>query len=220
MTKEGKRQKLTEKALDRSAFYQSIDATFHDPSANDNIPTTESLLAQSNSFQSNRKRNQQKKKQKDPLDNSATEPSLLPATANCQYCNAKRFCLEPPGFCCASGEIQLIATEMLRKLMLLYLDNTEDAIEFRRCVRSYNNVFAFTSIGVHTDQSLGKAYKGIYIFRIQGQMYHYINQLIPADGEQPKNLQLYFFDTDHQIKNAQLIIWDEATMAKRKSIEK
>ncbi|XP_071935702.1 uncharacterized protein [Coffea arabica] len=82
--------------------------------------------------------------------------------------------------------------------MLLYIEDSDHAVEFRRCVRSYNNMFAFTSIGIHSDKSLAANYNGIYTFRIQGQMYHYINALIPEDGEKPRNLQLYFFDTEHE----------------------
>ncbi|KAL3535168.1 hypothetical protein ACH5RR_003629 [Cinchona calisaya] len=46
-----------------------------------------------------------------------------------------------------------------------------------------------------------RRHHGVYTFIEQGQMYHFINQLVPADAEKPKNLQLYFFDTDHKIVN-------------------
>lgn len=126
---------------------------------------------------------------------------MLPSVPNCQYCDAKRFHKEPPGFYCSSGEIQLLLTEMPRELMLLYLEDSDEATEFRRCIRSYNNMFAFTSLGMHCDDSLGKDYHGIYTFRVQGQMYHYINPLIPPEGQRAKNLQLYFFDTYHKTVN-------------------
>ena len=58
ITKKGKRQKLTEKALDRSGFYQSTDGSFHDLSHDDSVPTSETLPGTSTSFQGNRKRNQ------------------------------------------------------------------------------------------------------------------------------------------------------------------
>ncbi|XP_027169321.1 uncharacterized protein LOC113769034 [Coffea eugenioides] len=137
----------------------------------------------------------------DPLNVVATEPDILPDIPDCQHCKAKKFQFEPPGFCCSSGEIQLLPTEMPRELMMLYLEDSEEAIEFRRCVRSYNNMFAFTSIGVNCDKSLNESYNGIYTFRIQGQMYHFINQLIPDDGEKARNVQLYFFDTEHETVN-------------------
>ena len=62
-------------------------------------------------------------------------------------------------------------------------------------------MFAFTSLGMHCDQSLSKDYHGIYTFRVQGQMYHYINPLVPPEGQKAKNLQLYFFVTDHETVN-------------------
>ena len=45
-----------------------------------------------------------------------------------------------------------------------------------------------------------KETRGIYTFRVQGQVYHYINELIPLDGH-PSYLQLYFYDTYHEIDN-------------------
>ena len=137
----------------------------------------------------------------DPLSVVATEPDILPNIPDCQHCKAKKFQFEPPGFCCSFGETQLLPTKMPRELMMLYLEDSEEAIEFRRCVRSYNNMFAFMSIGVNCDKSLNESYNGIYTFRIQGQMYHFINQLIPNDGEKARNVQLYFFNTDHETVN-------------------
>ncbi|XP_027151874.1 uncharacterized protein LOC113751927 [Coffea eugenioides] len=145
-----------------------------------------------------RKRRSVRRSVTDPLATIATEPTVLPDVPNCPYCHAKRFHHEPTGFCCTSGEIQLLSTEMPRELMLLYIEDSDQAVEFRRCVRSYNNMFAFTSIGIHSDKSLAANYNGVYTFRIQGQMYHYINALVPEDGEKPRNLQLYFFDTEHE----------------------
>ncbi|XP_071924722.1 uncharacterized protein [Coffea arabica] len=54
---------------------------------------------------------------------------------------------------------------------------------------------------MHYDKELGKKYNGIYTFRVQGQMYHFINPLVPADGQKPVNLQLYFYDTEHEVEN-------------------
>lgn len=51
---------------------------------------------------------------------------------------------------------------------------------------------------MHCDKALTSAYHGIYSFRIHGQMYHYINPLLPPDGQNATNLQLYFYDTDHE----------------------
>lgn len=137
----------------------------------------------------------------DPLEFIANTPDLLPTVPNCEFCCAKRIYLEPPTFCCSLGEIKLLETEMPSELAQLYLGHLENAKEFCDCVRSYNNMFAFTSMGVHCDKSLATRNRGIYTFRVQGQLYHFMDQLIPPNNEKPKNLQLYFFDTEHEISN-------------------
>ncbi|XP_071923013.1 uncharacterized protein [Coffea arabica] len=152
--------------------------------------------------QKSARRSQQRpqRQKRDILQNIATESMTLPEAPSCKLCGAKKFHLEPPGFCCSSGEIRLLETEMPRELMLLYLSDNDEATDFRNCIRNYNNMFAFTSIGMHCDKELGKKYNGIYTFRVQGQMYHFINPLVPADGQKPVNLQLYFYDTEHEVE--------------------
>ena len=139
------------------------------------------------------------------IDKIPTQPSVLPAVNNCKYCGAKRFYLESLSFCCYNGQVRLAPTEMLPELLKLYTANTEDAIECRECIRSYNNMFAFTSLGVHYDKDLSRRNRGIYTFRVQGQMYHFMNPLSPSHGQPPSNVQLYFFDTDHKTSNRMAI---------------
>nr|XP_027090441.1 uncharacterized protein LOC113711476 [Coffea arabica] len=90
---------------------------------------------------------------------------------------------------------------MTDRLLQLYRGNTPEAVEFRQCIKSYNNMFAFTSLGVHYDRELSNRNKGIYTFRVQGQIYHFVNPLKPSDGEKASNLQLYFYDTEHEVQN-------------------
>ncbi|PHT86852.1 hypothetical protein T459_08958 [Capsicum annuum] len=61
-------------------------------------------------------------------------------------------------------------------------------------------MFAFTSLGVKYDKTLTKRDHGIYTFRVQGQMYHFINDLTPS-AQQPKKLQLYFYDANTERQN-------------------
>ncbi|KAG5588307.1 hypothetical protein H5410_048741 [Solanum commersonii] len=61
-------------------------------------------------------------------------------------------------------------------------------------------MFAFTSLGVTYDKALAKRYHGIYTFRVQGQMYHFIPDLL-SSSEKPKNLQLYFYDNESELAN-------------------
>ncbi|XP_027157485.1 uncharacterized protein LOC113759078 [Coffea eugenioides] len=105
----------------------------------------------------------------------------------------------------AKCEIHLAETQMPEKLVQFYRANAPKAREFRLCIRSYNNMFAFTSLGVHYDKNLSRRNNGIYTFRVQGQIYHFINPLVPSKGERATNLQLYFYDTQHEIANRMAI---------------
>ncbi|XP_073305878.1 uncharacterized protein [Primulina huaijiensis] len=107
----------------------------------------------------------------DSMAHIVTSPDLLHDVPNCEFCDAKRIYLEPPTFCCSSGEINLSPTEMPSDLLQLYLDDTAVAKEFRTCVRSYNNMFAFTSMGVHCDKALASRNDGTYTFRVQVSSY-------------------------------------------------
>ncbi|KAL3537751.1 hypothetical protein ACH5RR_001117 [Cinchona calisaya] len=112
---------------------------------------------------------------------------MLKEVSDYPYCGAKRFEYEPQGFCCSSGEIHLLSIEMTRELMLLYLGNSEEANKFQKCVRSYDNMFVFTSIGMHSNKLSSRRHHGVNTLKVQGQMSHFINQLIPDDGEKPTN---------------------------------
>lgn len=48
--------------------------------------------------------------------------------------------------------------------------------------------------------ALCKSNKGTYTFRAQGQIYHYIGDLIRVDGLR-SYLYLYFHDTIHKLEN-------------------
>ncbi|KAG5570211.1 hypothetical protein H5410_059977 [Solanum commersonii] len=124
----------------------------------------------------------------------------LKEVSNCHFCKAKTFEYEPPAFCCSNGSVQLTSHEIPIELKNLYLENTELSKHFRTYIRTYNNIFSFTSLGVTYDEELAKRNNGIYTFRVQGQMYHFINDLIPTD-KKGKNLQLYFFDSENELQN-------------------
>ncbi|XP_042970258.1 uncharacterized protein LOC122302876 [Carya illinoinensis] len=71
----------------------------------------------------------------------------------------------------------------------------DKSAHFKTFVRTYNNKFAFTSFGVKFDRNLCR--RNILT---QGQIYHYINDLIPLNGC-PSYLQLHFYDTEHELEN-------------------
>nr|GMC72592.1 uncharacterized protein LOC109173038 [Ipomoea batatas] len=145
--------------------------------------------------------NQESLQQNDNLSSIPYQSFVLKDCPPCTYCNARRFQYEPPGFCCSSGQVVLVSNQMPSLLKQLFSEKDEVSRQFQACVRTYNNTFAFTSLGIHNyDKKLTRRNKGIYTFKVQGQMYHFINDLVPGD-QPPKNLQLYFFDTDHEVEN-------------------
>ncbi|KAG5524887.1 hypothetical protein RHGRI_031532 [Rhododendron griersonianum] len=52
-------------------------------------------------------------------------------------------------------------------------------------------------MGVHLDLVFAKRLNGIYTFRAQGPIYHFIDGLYPS-GQMPSYLQLYFYDTEKE----------------------
>ncbi|KAL6536884.1 hypothetical protein OROHE_012468 [Orobanche hederae] len=107
----------------------------------------------------------------------------------------------PKGFCCLHGQISLALTRMPQRLWELYtsLESTA-AVHFRRHCRTYNNTTAFSSLGIRYDETLVKSNKGIYTLRIQGAVYHFIRDLLPAEGH-GRQLQLYFYEPEHELQN-------------------
>lgn len=59
----------------------------------------------------------------------------------------------------------------------LYMKTDAESKHFQTYIRTYNNLFAFTSLGVTYDRDLAKENRGIYTFKVQGQMHHLIDSL-------------------------------------------
>lgn len=127
---------------------------------------------------------------------------MLRQKINCLHCGAIKFEFEPPGFCCSSGQIQLSTQEPPTALCDLIFGPGAESENFRHYIRIYNSSFAFTSMGIHLDEKLMQQNAGIYTFRVQGQVHHWIKPL-DTHGNTASALQLYFHDTDHEIQNRQ-----------------
>ncbi|XP_057534285.1 uncharacterized protein LOC130812729 [Amaranthus tricolor] len=56
-------------------------------------------------------------------------------------------------------------------------------------------MFAFSSLGGSIDS---RTYKSIYVFKLHGQLYHFVPDLIADDDKVPKLLQLYFYDAQYE----------------------
>ncbi|KAG5561561.1 hypothetical protein RHGRI_004566 [Rhododendron griersonianum] len=126
-----------------------------------------------------------------------TEAFRLPHIEDCRHCGAKRFPYETPKFCCSGGEVSLYPIAIPPNLRQLYSGSGPDSAHFLQYIKPYNEILAFTSIGVHLDPVFAKRLNGIYTFRAQGQIYHFIDGLYPS-GQMPSYLQLYFYDTEKE----------------------
>ncbi|XP_070037847.1 uncharacterized protein [Nicotiana tomentosiformis] len=58
-----------------------------------------------------------------------SEYVALKRVPNCQFCHAKKFEYEPPGFCCNSGSIRLTSHKMPTELSELYFGNTSKILK-------------------------------------------------------------------------------------------
>ena len=83
---------------------------------------------------------------------------------------------------------------------LLGKESGKLGINFRKNIRAYNSMFAFTSMGGRVDGSINHS-KGPYVFRMCGQNYHRIGSLLPEIGKRPQFAQLYRYDTENEINN-------------------
>ncbi|KAL3846099.1 hypothetical protein ACJIZ3_003502 [Penstemon smallii] len=84
-----------------------------------------------------------------------TVPGVLPTVGACIHCGAHRFFREGSAFCCSNGQICLPKSLVSSVLHFLFTDLSEISCEFRRRACTYNNAFAFTSIGsINTSLSI------------------------------------------------------------------
>ena len=128
----------------------------------------------------------------------------------CLHCNAKFWMGEKdinssqasPTFavCCAGGKVKLPPLLIPPPyLMELYTSSGPEPNSFRRDIRAYNNLLAFTSFGANVNDEFQR--RGVSNFTIHGQVYHLIGPLIPEEGQPPVFSQLYIYDTENETRN-------------------
>ncbi|XP_020082250.1 uncharacterized protein LOC109705878 [Ananas comosus] len=131
----------------------------------------------------------------------------------CQYCGALFWYAEriakyrngkKPIFsmCCQEGKITLELLHPPPQFLanLLQYKGSQESVNFRKNIRTYNSMFAFTSIGAKVDNEVNKK-PGPYVFKISGQNYHRMGSLLPTNGQRPKFAQLYIYDIENEIDN-------------------
>jgi hypothetical protein len=103
--------------------------------------------------------------------------------------------------CCKKGKITLpYMQEPPTLLRSLFNGIHPKSSHFLTNVRSYNNLFSFTSLGGRVDTGKDKG-GGPPHFVISGQNYHRIGSLIPNNNQPPKFAQLYIYDTQNEVSN-------------------
>ena len=68
-------------------------------------------------------------------------------------------------------------------------------------MRGYNSILSFTSVGAKIDNELATGALGVFTYQLHGELTHRIGSLLPAQGDSPKFLQLYIYDTENELKN-------------------
>ncbi|GJT67445.1 DNA helicase [Tanacetum coccineum] len=61
-------------------------------------------------------------------------------------------------------------------------------------------MFSMTSFSAKVDDSVNKG-RGPYVFKVSGQIYHWIWSFCPKEGHDPRFLQLYIYDTQDEVAN-------------------
>jgi len=102
--------------------------------------------------------------------------------------------------CCMHGRIEIAPFKRLpRPLYELYHNNDRKSKYFMDNIRSFNSMFAFTSLGATIDKTQNNG-KAPPIFILNGENYQQIGSLLPKDGDQPRFAQLYMYD-DNEMHN-------------------
>ncbi|KAL3628002.1 hypothetical protein CASFOL_028104 [Castilleja foliolosa] len=103
--------------------------------------------------------------------------------------------------CCGGGIVDLpLLVEPPAFLSDLLHGTSRRSKHFQENIRSYNNMFCFTSMGGKVDHNVNTGF-GPPIFRLHGKNYHLIGGLIPEHGSTPKFAQMYIYDTENEVIN-------------------
>ena len=103
--------------------------------------------------------------------------------------------------CCSYGQVKVPPiSEPPHFLMSLLAGNSPESRHFIRNIRAYNSAFAFAFASMTlTGQEYDFQGKGPYCFRINGQIFHKISQLLPQPGNPHTFSQIYLYDSETEI---------------------
>lgn len=104
--------------------------------------------------------------------------------------------------CCRNGQVKLPPERQPPLFLANLLSGGPNTAHYKKTIRIYNSLFAFTSLGGKVDNRINKG-RAPYTFKLQGQNYHLIGSICPVKGETPKYCQLYVYDTENEVENRQ-----------------
>jgi hypothetical protein len=181
------------------------------PSANDQVPTIESVTLPSPTTS---------KKTKNPVARMSFQQRSIKgidiknhrhhvgAMIQCPFCKAwmwiqervKRTPKKAPQFsvCCRRGQIILPDIKPLPRLLDLVSGTARENKNFRQNVRKINAALSFTSMGVKLNNELANARNGVYTYQIHGVVVHRMGSLLPIDGQPEQFAQIYIRDPQFQ----------------------
>ena len=89
--------------------------------------------------------------------------------------------------CCMEGKVKLPLLKKTPPFLNELLDplGGQQSKTFRTLIRSYNTMFAMTSMGGKVDNRVNDG-TSPYIFKLNGQTHHRIGTLLPNNGEDPQ----------------------------------
>lgn len=130
----------------------------------------------------------------------------------CQHCksvmwnaerNNKGFKHHNPTFsmCCRNGQVVLPPERQPPPFLAELLSGGGPrTAHYKKTIRIYNSLYAFTSLGGKIDNKINRG-RAPWTFKLSGQNYHLIGSICPVKGETPKYCQLYVYDTENEIEN-------------------
>ncbi|XP_071739257.1 uncharacterized protein [Rutidosis leptorrhynchoides] len=98
--------------------------------------------------------------------------------------------------CCEGGRIDLPREEEPPAIFVQLLSNKN----YVDNIRAYNQMFSMASYGAQIDDTVNSG-RGPYVFKISGQVYHWFGSLCLEEGNPPRFLQLYIYDTVNEVRN-------------------
>ncbi|XP_019186536.1 PREDICTED: uncharacterized protein LOC109181238 [Ipomoea nil] len=117
---------------------------------------------------------------------------------SCQHCGAM-FWLEERvnksagvrnpkySLCCSHGKIKLAPTYCPPPAIVqLFFNQDQKSSHFLKNIRSFNNMFCFTSMGGKIDRAINNGCAPP-VFRLHGQNFHLMGSLLPVPGDRPKD---------------------------------